>query len=102
LSDALDTAFSKRVLDALAARIDEAVVRHLHSLLPAAIEQASLSPWFDTKHAAAYLQISENALRLRVRSGLVPAYRDGAGRLRFHRDHLDRAMKAEPPRRARR
>ena len=64
--------------------------------------RAQLTPWLDTKRAAAYLGISENALRLRVREGLVAAHRDGAGRLRFHRDELDRSMRPEPPRRRKR
>ena len=59
----------------------------LQEHLPAEIERAQLTPWLDTKHAAVYLGITENALRLRVREGLVPAHRDGAGRLRFHREN---------------
>jgi hypothetical protein len=60
------------------------------------------SPWMNTRAASNYLAITENALRLRVREGLVQGHRDGAGRLRFHRDELDQSMRPEPPRRRKR
>ena len=101
-NDALTAAFSERALDALEKRVRAVVERELRKLIPKTIEQTRLSPWLDTKHAAAYIGISENALRLRIREGLVPAHRDGAGRLRFHRDELDQSMRPEPARRRRR
>jgi hypothetical protein len=90
------------VVSAFERRIDAAVERRLQQVLQAAIDAAALSPWLDTRHAARYLGISENALRLRVRADLVRAHRESAGRLRFHRDDLDRSMTPEPPKRARR
>jgi hypothetical protein len=100
--DALAVALSEAALDALEQRIQAAVRQQLHALLPKAIEGARLSPWLDAKQAAVYLGITENALRLRQRAGLVKAYRDPAGRVRFHRDDLDRSMRAEPDKRPRR
>jgi excisionase family DNA binding protein len=92
---------SSPALAALDAHIEHAVERQLRHRLPAALERTRLSPWMATATAASYLGISENALRLRVREGLVPAHRDGAGRLRFHRVELDQTMNAEPRRRRR-
>jgi hypothetical protein len=100
--DPLAATLTESALASLDARITHAVDRRLRELLPEELEHASSSPWFVTKAAATYLGISENALRLRVRAGLVDAHRDSAGRLRFHRDDLDRSITPEPPKRARR
>jgi hypothetical protein len=100
--DALSTALSEVALEALETRIQAVVEQQLRDLLPAAIERACLTPWLDTAAAAAYLGVTSNALRLRERAGLVKAYRDPAGRLRFHRDALDRSMIPEPQKRPRR
>jgi excisionase family DNA binding protein len=102
VADLLVTALSERALAQLEQRIEVVVARLLRELLPAEIERAQLTPWLDTKQAATYLGVSENALRLRVREALVSAHRDGAGRLRFHRDELDQSMRSVPPRRRRR
>lgn len=100
--DPLAVVLSEAALAALERRIESAVDQRLHKILPATLMQAHLSPWLDAKNAAAYLGISENALRLRVREALVPTHRDTAGRLRFHRHDLDRSMSPEQPRRTRR
>jgi hypothetical protein len=86
---------SLSALAALRRWIESSVAEQIEAALPRAIEDATASPWLDTKHAAGYLGITENALRLRHRAGLVDAYRDPAGRLRFHREHLDQSMTPE-------
>jgi excisionase family DNA binding protein len=100
--DLLASALSEPALAHLERRIETIIARLLQERLPAEIKRAQTTPWLDTKQAAAYLGITENALRLRVRELLVPAHRDGAGRLRFHRDELDQSMRPEPPRRRKR
>jgi excisionase family DNA binding protein len=100
--DPLETVLTASALDALTARIEATVDRRLNQVLARTIASATSSPWLNTKQAAAYLGISENALRLRVREHLVPAHRDGAGRLRFHRRDLDGTMTPEAPRRRQR
>jgi hypothetical protein len=100
--DPLAAVLTEPALASLDARIAQAVDTRLRELLPDELERARSSPWLDTKAAAAYLTITENALRLRVRAGLVEAHRDRAGRLRFHRNELDREMTRDYPRRARR
>jgi hypothetical protein len=100
--DPLAAVLSAAAQDALRARIEENVKCQLRRELPEAIASAMLTPWLDTKHAAVYLGITENALRLRQRAGLVKTHRDPAGRLRFHRDDLDRSMSPEPDKRPRR
>jgi hypothetical protein len=98
----LAVTFTDAALTALDARIEELVERRLRDLLPAALKRVGSTPWLDTNAAAAYLTITENALRLRVRAGLVVAHHDPAGRLRFHRDDLDHAMTPVYPRGAKR
>ena len=71
VGDPIAAALSESALHAFEKRIRALVEKQLANLLPKAIERACLSPWLDTKHAAAYLRISQNALRLRVREGLV-------------------------------
>jgi hypothetical protein len=100
LTDPLRASFTEAALDALDARVEAVVDKRIRDLLPRKFDRPT--PWLDTKAAAAYLMITENALRLRVRAGLVEAHRDPAGRLRFHCDELDQAMTADYPRRARR
>jgi hypothetical protein len=99
--DPLAAALSSEALAALDDRIGRIVDQQFRQRLPTEIESARFGPWMDTKHAAAYLGITENALRLRVREGLVPAHRDAAGRLRFHRREFDQSMTTEPRRRHR-
>jgi hypothetical protein len=100
--DALAAALSEAALEALERRIEAIAGQRLKDLLPQAIERARLTPWLDTAAAAAYLGVTSNALRLRQRAGLVKSHRDSAGRLRFHRDDLDRSMTPEPDLRPRR
>jgi hypothetical protein len=102
MTDTLSAMLTESALAALDARIEHAVDIRLRKMLSVELERAHMSPWLDTKSAASYIGITQNALRLRTRAGLVQAHRDGAGRLRFHRDELDLAMRPEPPRRARR
>jgi hypothetical protein len=101
-ADLLAGALSEAALAALDQRIETVVEQRMRAFLPGAIDRTRLSPWLDTKAAAAYLGITENALRLRVRAGLVVAHHDPAGRLRLHRDDLDHAMTPVYPRRAKR
>jgi hypothetical protein len=102
MADPLTELLSSSALESVRHWIDSSVEEQLRHVLPAAVQCAQQSPWLDTKNAADYLQVTENALRLRVRAGLVPAHRDTAGRLRFHRDELDQSMRPEPPRRPKR
>src|SRR5262245_22253162 len=73
--DPLTVVLSETAVAALERRIEIAVDQRLHELLPAEPTRGQLSPWLDTKNAAAYLGISENALRLRVRKALVLVHR---------------------------
>jgi hypothetical protein len=101
-ADLLSGILSDVALEALKRLIESVVEREIPGLVQKELGRAQLTPWLDTKQAAAYLGITENALRLRQRAGLVKAHRDPAGRLRFHRDDLDRAMSPEPEKRRRR
>jgi Helix-turn-helix domain len=102
LADPLAAILSEAALASLERRIECVVARQLDAVLTAQVMRTGVSPWLDVKRAASYLGITENALRLRVREDLVPAHRDAAGRLRFHRDELDQSIRPEPPRRTRR
>ena len=101
-TDPLGAVLTPAAIAALDAHIARAVANVLRELLPRELERANAFPWMNTYAATRYLGITENALRLRSRQGLVQAHRDGAGRLRFHRDELDHSMRPEPPRRRRR
>ena len=52
------------------------------------IPAADTPNWMTTREAAAYLRMSEAALRKRVQRGRIAAYRDGS-RLLFDRAELD-------------
>jgi hypothetical protein len=101
-ADPVTAVLSEAALAALDQRIESVVNRQLKALLPMQVMRMPVSPWLDTSGAASYFGITQNALRLRVRSGSVAANRDAAGRLRFHRDELGRTMRPEPVRRKRR
>jgi hypothetical protein len=50
--------------------------------------EAEADPWMRIERAAAYVDISPNALRARARRGTVVARKDDSGRWLFHRDLL--------------
>jgi len=52
-------------------------------------------PWLPPAEAAAYLGLSVDGLYMAVRRGQVIAHRGLGRRLRFHRDELDAAVRAE-------
>lgn len=93
-----DAEFGKVIVEGVHKLVAQIVGEELDQRLPEAVARIEASPWMDVKAAAAYLNISQNALRKRVDAGLVAVHRDGAGRLRFHRDDLDQTMRRTPRR----
>ena len=53
-----------------------------------------LSDWLTANEAAAYLKISQEALRSKVRRGEIPYHRTSARMIRFSRVELDAWVKA--------
>jgi excisionase family DNA binding protein len=71
-------------LDALAARVKEAVVEHLHRP----------SYWMAVDQAATYLAMTVPAIRARVKRGEIPHHRV-EGRILFERGELDQWVRGE-------
>jgi len=97
-----DPAQVEAVVDALRAlldgemrRLEEHVEQRLRLHL-GEVEARTADPWMTTERAAAYLSLSPEALRARVRRGTIPAHRDG-DRWLFHRDELDAHVRRGEP-----
>jgi excisionase family DNA binding protein len=83
------------LLDGEMRRLEERMEERLRLHL-AEIDARAASPWLTTTEAAAYLRLTPEALRARVRRGTVPAHRDG-DRWLFHRDELDAYVRGLHP-----
>lgn len=70
------------------------VAHHLAQHLDAGIAHArAASPWYDVRQAAAYIGVTDRALRTMSENGLVPTHRPRPRMIRFHRDDLDNWMR---------
>jgi excisionase family DNA binding protein len=87
------------ILDALRPEIERLVDERVDERVRAAVaqwERRMADPWMTTERAAAYLSLTPDALRARVRRGTIPAHRDG-DRWLFHRDELDAHVRGLHP-----
>jgi len=82
----------------LTVRLPEELLDELRRLVREEVERASImqsSGLFNAKSAAAYLDMSEDALRGLVKRGQIEFNKSETGRIRFTREQLDAHAKAE-------
>lgn len=85
---------SQQVQAGLDARTNAPAPRHLRAVpLQEPAAEAARSPWMDVREAAAYTGFSKAALDSMRYEQRGPAYSKPAGRVRYHRDDLDRFMR---------
>ena len=66
------------------------IAHHLAEHMDARVADAqAASPWYDVRQAAAYIGVTERALRTMSEKGLVPTHRPRPRMIRFHRHELD-------------
>jgi excisionase family DNA binding protein len=79
-----------QLLDDLVATLVERLV----PVLAPAVQPIQPSGWLNAKSAASYLDLSEQAIRARVKRGEIPVHRCD-GRLYFDRTELDEYVRGE-------
>lgn len=86
---------SQQVQAGLDARTNDSGTRRLRAVRPGdtPAAPAERSPWMDVREAAAYTGFSKAALDSMRYEQRGPAYSKPAGRVRYHRDDLDRFMR---------
>ena len=95
MSEAVIEAIATALRPEIERLVDERVDERVRAAV-AQWESRTADPWMTTERAAAYLSLTADALRARVRRGTITAHRDG-DRWLFHRDELDAHVRGLHP-----